>query len=349
MAIPLLPEDRDTIAGAPMWVWDGLRGAHLLITGGTGFVGTWLVAGLSWAMREFNFDAEVTVLSRDPEKFLAREPWARTVPELKWVRGDVRELAVPPESFSHVIAGAGPVDAGTTSATPLAMMEAIVWGGARTLRAAGSARSVLILSSGAVYGLGGEQLAAIPEEFEGRLDRLDAKAAYPEAKRALETFAVAAAAESGQPATIARLFAFIGPWIPGDRHFAVGNFVRDGLAGGPIVVRGDGSPVRSYLYAADMFVWLLAILQGGAAGRAYNVGSDREVTISTLAALVAAALPVAPAVEVLGQRGNGAGGQRYIPDVTRVLKELSLRPTVTLEEGIDRTIRWLQTRPTVPQ
>lgn len=344
MAAPLLPEDQETLADAPSPTWEGFRGARLLITGGTGFVGTWLIAGLAWANRELNLGAAAVVVSRDPEAFLEREPWARSERWLAFVRGDVRDFTRPPRSFSHVIVGAAAADARISSQAPLTVMETIVQGGARTLRAATGARSVLLLSSGAVYGGGAERLAGIPEEFEGTLDRLDARYAYHEAKRAMEAMGVAAAAECGLDVKIARLFAFVGPWLPGDRHFAVGNFIRDGMAGRPIVVRGDGSPERSYLYAADMLVWLLTILATGAGGRAYNVGSERAVSMSTLAGLVAAALPVPPAVNVLGQEGSGGGGQRYVPSVKRAHDELGVSQTVGLEQGLDRTIRWLRAR-----
>jgi nucleoside-diphosphate-sugar epimerase len=341
---PLLREDQATLALLPSHVWDGLRGARLLVTGGTGFVGTWLIAGLAWANRELGIGTHAVVVSRDPEAFMVREPWTRSERWLRFVRGDVREFTRPSGSFSHVIVGAAPADARFAVQAPLTLMETIIQGGSRTLRAAPDARSGLLLSSGAVYGRGGEKLEHIPEEFEGTLDQLDPGYAYHEAKRAMEAMGIAAAAECGLDVKIARLFAFVGPWLPGDRHFAVGNFVRDGLAGRPIAVQGDGSPQRSYLYAADMIAWLLTILVSGVGGRPYNVGSERAVSMSELANLVAAALPVRPPVNVLGLAGSGGGGQRYVPSVERACDELGVRQTVTLEEGVERTIRWLRMR-----
>ncbi len=346
MPAPLLPEDGEVLAATSARTWEDLRGARLLVTGGTGFVGTWLLAGFSWANRELGLDVTAVVVSRDPAAFLLREPWVGEESWIVLVPGDVRSLHTPTGRFSHVVAGAAPADARLAAQAPFTLMETIVEGCARTLRAAGAAgaRRVLLLSSGAVYGRGSERLEHVPEDFEGVIERLDPRFAYHEAKRAMEALGVAAAAQKGLEVTLARLFAFVGPWLPLDRHFAAGSLIRDGLAGGPIVVHGDGSPERSFLYAADMAVWLLTILARGADRRAYNVGSERSVSVSELAGLVADAVQGHPAVEVRGIAQAGAGGQRYVPSVARVRDELGLTETVSLEDALDRTVRWLGLR-----
>jgi dTDP-glucose 4,6-dehydratase len=139
---------------------------------------------------------------------------------------------------------------------------------------------------------------------------------------------------------MARGFAFVGPRLPLDRHFAIGNFIRDALAGGPVVVASDGTPVRTYQYAADMAIWLWALLVRGESGRAYNVGGSREISVGELARLVAGAAGAACAVDVRGQPVPGVFPHRYVPDVSLATKSLGLRETITLDDGIDRTMRW---------
>ena len=141
--------------------------------------------------------------------------------------------------------------------------------------------------------------------------------------------------------TIARCFAFVGPYLPLDAHFAVGNFIRDGLRGGPIRVSGDGTPYRSYLYAADLAIWLWTILLQRAVGAPVQrrLGGG-DLTIAELAQLVAARSRQSVPVDVARAATAGASAERYVPAVTRAQSELGLRLTVPLEEGIRRTVGW---------
>jgi dTDP-glucose 4,6-dehydratase len=196
----------------------------------------------------------------------------------------------------------------------------------------------LFVSSGAVYGTQPSQLAHVSESFAGSPDPLDPANAYAEGKRSAELLC-AIAASSDLEIKIARCFAFVGPYMQLDAHFAIGNFIYNRLRHRPIRVQGDGSAVRSYLYASDLMIWLWTILFKGQSLGAYNVGSEDALNIATLARAVADALP--PAVEVnIASKTTGAPVHLYVPCTLRASEELGLRVEVPLREAICRTHAW---------
>jgi dTDP-glucose 4,6-dehydratase len=180
----------------------------------------------------------------------------------------------------------------------------------------------------------------MPESYLGGPDSTDPRAVYAEGKRIGETRCACATRALGLEAVIARAFAFVGPHLPVDRHFAVGNFVRDALARRPIVVLGDGTAIRSYQYAADMAVWLWALLVRGTAGRAYNVGASNEINIGDLARLIAHLAETRAGVDIRKTPTAGARVDRYVPDVRLGKETLGLEESISIEDGIERTLRW---------
>ena len=126
--------------------------------------------------------------------------------------------------------------------------------------------------------------------------------------------------------------------MPLNLHYALGNFIRDALNGGPILVRGDGTAQRAYLYASDLVIWLWTILIKGDPGSIYNVGSENALTIADLAHLVASCMPHPPEVRVLGTPTPGAPSDHYVPSTQLAQKELGLREWIDLETAIRRTL-----------
>ncbi len=187
----------------------------------------------------------------------------------------------PQGQFSHVIHAATEASAKLNGDAPLVMFDTIVDGTRRVLQfsLSHSVGRFLFVSSGAVYGNQPSHLTHISESFAGGPDPLDRASAYAEGKRAAELLCAVTASPSLET-TVARCFAFVGPYMQLDAHFAIGNFIADALGGGPVHVKGDGSPFRSYLYASDLAVWLWTMLFKGRSGRAYNVGSEDALSIA---------------------------------------------------------------------
>ena len=319
-----------------------LGGRRILVTGGTGFVGKWLLESLAWARDRLGTRFDITVLTRDPERFQDEYPRLGALRFVRFARGDVREPGLS-GSFDGIVHAATTTVATVGASRHRDLLETIVIGGDAILGIAARSGSipVLLTSSGAVYGALPPTIDKVEETFTGAPDPLRADNAYHEGKRIAELQCALYADEFGIEPKIARMFAFVGPYLPLDAHFAIGNFLRDGFAGRRVEVSGDGRPLRSYLYATDLIAWLLAIFVRGTPMRAYNVGSEVPIDIAGLATLVAERTG-APGTIVRETSDPAVPPPRYVPSSERIRAELHVTQRVGLSMAIDRTISYMK-------
>ena len=336
---PLLLEDLQAILEATRPLWPELANQRLFLTGGTGFFGTWLTESFLHINAALNLNAHITVLTRNPEAFARKAPHLAHDPALTLLQGDVRDFQFPPERHTHILHAATEASAQQLAEHPHQMLSTLLAGTDRTLTFAAhtGAAKLLLTSSGAVYGT--QTMPLMPETHTGAPDPLLPASVYGEGKRASELMC-SLAATSALEIKIARCYAFLGPHLPLDAHFAAGNFLRDALAGTPIHIASDGLAVRSYLYAADLTTWLWTMLFRAPSMRAFNVGSQEAVTIRELAELTAVTIKPSTHVTVAGTSDPTRQPHRYVPSTQRAQLELGLRQTVSLEEALKRTAAW---------
>jgi dTDP-glucose 4,6-dehydratase len=341
--MPRLPEeDLDSIVDTTKDCWDAARDASLLITGGTGFFGIWLLESLCHINRRLGTKLRASVLSRNPEGFLARFPHLREQKELHFIKGDVRTFTVPDSHYDYVIHGATEASAKAISEAPLEMYSTICDGTRHVLELASDSgcRRLLYLSSGAVYGEQPPEVSLVPENFPGAPNPLFAGSVYGEAKRMSENLCAIQAQTRGLAFSSARCFAFVGPHLPLSTHFAIGNFIQDALLGRDIGIKGDGTPLRSYLYASDLSIWLWTLLLKGRNSAAYNVGSESFISISDLASLVLRAGEAPGRIHIAAKAEPGKPARRYVPSTKLARTELGLKEIVPLDLAIRKTMDW---------
>ena len=347
---PLPTEDLDHILAHTRDLLSTLAGARLFITGGTGFFGHWMLESLLHAKRQLHLDLHATVLTRDADSFRNKAPHITGDPAITLLEGDIRGFHFPAQPHTHILHAATDSGGQQAGRPPYELAESILEGTRHTLlfaRATG-ARRLLFTSTGAVYGRS-TSLLHTSESYIGAPDPLLLRSSYDEAKRMAEHLCVAYSHGTPLECVIARPFAFVGPHLPLDAHFAIGNFIRSAIDGTPIHIRGDGTPRRSFLYAADLAIWLWHLLLRAPANRAYNVGSPHGLTVADLARLTAQTLRPGNselAIQIDGTPDPKAPLNSYVPAVTRATADLGLTVSIPLAEAILRTAAWHGFRPT---
>jgi nucleoside-diphosphate-sugar epimerase len=335
-----LASDLDGILARAGGSLEELRGKRIFITGGTGFFGAWLLECLSWANLHMNLGVSALVLTRDPRAFRDRHPLLAENPAFAFHQGDVRNFEFPPGRFSHLIhAAATPAQATFQNEGPLEKFDLQTLGARRTLDFAlrCGAEQLLYTSSGSAYGPQPEGLTHIPEDYPGAPDPLQPSQALGHGKRTAEFLCATYAAKHGFEVKMARGFCFVGPFLQMDAQYAIGNFLLDALRGGPIQIRGDGTPRRSYLYAADLMTWLWTIFIKGKSCRPYNLGSEKDFSIRELAELVRQSLGLKEPVEIADRPRPGEPISRYVPCTLRARSELGLEEYTDLPKAIVKT------------
>jgi len=336
-----IENDLESIFLASKDVFSSLKDAKIFITGGTGFIGCWLLESLRYANQLSSLNIQVTVLTRSQKTFSLKAPHLAYYEPFTFLEGDILNAFSLEGDFTHFIHAATDASADLNENNPIAMFNTVVEGTRRVLDLAveKKPKKILYLSSGAVYGQQPWEMERVREDWIGAPNCGDARAAYAEGKRAAEMICAIYGKQYGLTISIARIFALLGPYLSLDIHFAAGNFIRDVIQGKKIIVNGNGLPCRSYLYASDLTVWLWHLLVSGASGQAYNVGSDESVSIRELAKRVSNVLG-GPGFEILGKDDLGWNLGRYVPDTTLINKEFGLYKTVSLDESIRRTAIW---------
>lgn len=310
--------------------------SRVLVTGGSGFIGRWLVSALAMTARQRRFKGHVVTVSRTCPEWQQRFVATGCLEHVRW---DVSQKLPSLGLFGHVFHAAVPASAQINSENPDLMKQIIDQGTQQLLDAFAETETRLThLSSGAVYGVQPVGMAGFVEEWSENSQRQIPNSEYHRGKTRAESRLNEGA--SRNHISHARLFAFLAPFLPLDTHFAAGNFVGSALRGKPIVIKGDYRTLRSYMYGVDLVLWLVRIALRGEHKRAYNVGSDFAIPIGDLAARIAARSRHNIEVQIGPMASSDGLVHRYIPDITRTRRELELELRVSLDEAISRTLEW---------
>lgn len=353
----VVTEDLDYICRQLADELPSLSGKRVLITGGAGFLGYYLVQSLlHW--NDQNSSAPVSVdvfdnFSRGTPKWLSD---LADNPNLRMVRHDITnrlpENFGPYEFIIHAASIASPI---FYRQHPLETMDANV-NGLRSLLDWSLSRKesdtpvegFLYFSTSEIYGDPSPENIPTSETYRGNVSCTGPRACYDESKRYGETLCVSFAQVHDIPVRIARPFNNYGPGLKITDGRALPDFASNVLAENDIVLFSDGSPTRTFCYVADAVVGYLKILIRGTDGESYNIGTDDdEISMRDLANLV-----VESAGELFEYKGavkfEKSSDAEYLTDnpnrrcpvIDKARNELGYDPGIELGDGVRRSLVW---------
>ncbi|MEM6550575.1 MAG: NAD-dependent epimerase/dehydratase family protein [Planctomycetota bacterium] len=336
-----------------------MAGSSLLITGGAGFLGYYLVQTvLAWNHQAESIDDQINVTVYDsyirgvPQWLTALEP----DPMLTVCKYDlIQPLPADMPAFDYIIHAAGIASPKYYRLHPLETMDANINGLRSLLEHARSrqntdrpVKGLLFFSSSEIYGDPDPAHIPTTEDYRGYVSCTGPRACYDESKRYGETLCVVFAQQYGVPVKVARPFNNYGPGLKITDRRVIPDFVRDVLAGRPIVMLSSGTPMRTFCYSADAIAGYLKVLVRGRSGEAYNIGTESpEISMMDLAERI-----VAIGRDWLGYDGEVVrqasdekdylvdNPQRRCPSIAKARSELDYNPAIGLDEGLRRSIVW---------
>jgi UDP-glucuronate decarboxylase len=349
--------DLDHIVDALEEELQAMAGSSLLITGGAGFLGYYLVQSMLHFNERSPRDAvRVTVY----DNYIRGMPgWLQDLsgnPNLRLVKHDITgPLPKDMESFDYIIHGASIASPTYYRKYPIETMDANVGGLRRLLDhcaerqdSSSSVKGFLFYSTSEIYGDPTPENIPTPETYRGNVSCTGPRACYDESKRYGETLCVNFARYRGLPVSMARPFNNYGPGLKITDRRVLPDFARDVLAGRDITMLSDGSPTRTFCYAADAIAGYYKILVRGTPGDAYNIGVDGpEISMAELAEMV-----VKEARDLFGYKGRVVRREsperdylvdnpnRRCPVIDKARREIGYDPAIGIEEGLKRSMLW---------
>lgn len=313
--------------------------ASLLIIGGTGFFGKSFLdsfhrGGLAlWGIER------IVVMARHADRLRDIAPHLLDH-RIQLLSADIGTAESLPFA-DYVIHAAASTDARDYLARPQQEknnIQAGVYNYCRIASRFHKASKIVYVSSGAVYGVQPLNMRLLEEDWAGSsfdglpLSKRDYAVAKQDAERAVRKMCE----QNSLRASIARCFTFVGPWLPRDQHFAIGNFIQDGLKGKPINVKATSPVYRSYMHADDLVRWLMTMAENVHTDcRTYNVGSDESISLAQVADQVGEAFGVPT---LLPDWSGSAVADRYIPSIHKARTQLGLQIEYGFSDALRRTL-----------
>lgn len=321
----LMAEDISRIADLP-YNWEKLRDKTILISGGTGFIGTFISNVIRDRNNKYNNDIKVISVSRHG---------GASDNTVEMLSHDITEPIRMPEKIDYIMHLASNTHPSQYASDPVGTITTNIIGCDNLLKLAVEKKveRFLLASSVEIYGQGSK--TPMDESYCGYIDCNNARAGYNESKRCCEALCQSYKEQYGTDIVIARLARTFGPDRKKDSK-AMAQFIDKAVNGQNIVLKSKGNQRYSYSYIADTASGIIKLLLDGKNGEAYNVSDDDEgMTLGDYAGYIAKISDTTLIQNI--ENDASASKATYALLDTGKLKNLGWQPQYTVKEGIQRT------------
>ena len=320
-----------------------LSGSTLLITGGTGFFGSWVSELVFYMNENHKMNVRLYLVDRDFEDFKSSLPHLVESENMKFIRSDIRHLTEIPSEVNYIIHAANNPDNRFHSSRPLESMTTVAEGIRAVVKSSSLTQNLLKIvniSSSSVYSMGKDCDKNFIESDQGYAFNKKIKNCFGEANRYGESLCHAARNEFRLPIINVRPFTFCGAYQSIDSPWAINNFINDAINKRPISIFGDGNTVRSYMYGADLAVWLIIIMLYSEDGKTYNVGNGTGFSLREIAEKVSSFFQPSPSVLLNTSLTIQSNNTLLLPDISKAEKDFGLAQYTDIDRSIKRTVEW---------
>jgi nucleoside-diphosphate-sugar epimerase len=320
-----------------------LSGEALLITGGSGFMGSWLCELVYYMNKTHKMDIRLFITARDRERFEFILPHVANSKYVKFIRSDIRSMTELPSEVNYIVHAAANPDNRFHSSRPFETMSTVAEGTGAILRAASRASNlhkIINVSSSSIYSQDLNNDDKFLENSPGMPLNSRLSSSFSDANRYSEALCSAARSELRLPITTIRPFTFSGAYQDIDSPWALNNFINDAINKRPIRIHGDGETIRSYMYGADLAVWVLVIMLHTKNGQIYNVGNDNGISLREVAQKVANCIQPVPSILLNTSLTTEINRSALVPNVTKAEKEFGLKQFTSIDLAIQRSVHW---------
>jgi dTDP-glucose 4,6-dehydratase len=311
-----------------------IQSKKILIIGGTGFFGTNFLTSLKYLIEKDIINCKIDIMSRSFSDFEKTFPDLFEFQNFSFISHDITKVFEIENKYDFVIHSATTASEDLTLTNPLLLLKTSIEGTSNVLDFCLKNNSTLLyISSGAVFG----KNYSLNKKFTepNLIDSLDQNHSYAYGKICAENLCYHFSSQFNLTIKIARCFAFVGPHLPLNSHFAIGNFINNVLKNEKISINTKGKSIRSYLYTSDLIIWLIKVLVVGENLKPYNVGSPYGISVKDLAIKLDNMFKVGLNIDNAYEKPT-----LYVPNIDDSLSDLNISNIIDLETAINKTIEW---------